>query len=127
MTKRTIHLLTLVLIIGAVSCKPKLEFSSVVTPKQAVQLMDHSSDLIVLDVRTVDEAAEGKLESAEVLDVTSDNFVTSIKGFDTTATYLIYCKSGLRSQKAAAMMEENGFKNLYVMDGGYEDLKALTK
>lgn len=76
-------------------------------------------NVVILDVRTPEETAEGMIEGAEQLDYNADNFEAEIEKLDKEKTYLVYCRSGNRSGKACALMAEKGFKNLYNMKGGY--------
>ncbi len=73
----------------------------------------------ILDVRTPGEIAEGVISGATLfLDYQSADFETQLESLDKEKTYLVYCRSGNRSGKAAAMMEGKGFKKIYNLDGG---------
>ncbi|NYT18626.1 MAG: rhodanese-like domain-containing protein, partial [Methanobacteriales archaeon] len=43
---------------------------------------------------------------------------------DKDKNYLVYCKSGMRSKKAAKIMDEMGFKNLCTMKKGFQNWVA---
>ncbi|ADR20609.1 hypothetical protein MATR_17660 [Marivirga tractuosa] len=76
---------------------------------------------VVLDVRTAQEYAEGKIPGSENLDVLkTDLFTTSIKKLDKDKTYYVICRSGSRSLKAATQMKEAGFKNVINITGGMQ-------
>jgi rhodanese-related sulfurtransferase len=78
-----------------------------------------NGDKVVLDVRTAQEYAEGKIAGSENLDVLkTDLFTTSIQKLDKDKTYYVICRSGSRSQKAANQMRESGFKNVFNVTGG---------
>jgi intracellular sulfur oxidation DsrE/DsrF family protein len=47
------------------------------------------------------------------------NFKTAIEGWDRSKTYLLYCRSGKRSQVALAQMKASGFERVYDLQGGY--------
>lgn len=77
---------------------------------------DHKS--ILLDVRKPEEYAEGHLEHAINLDWTNtDSFMQYTIQADTTLTYYIYCKSGIRSHKAASAMKRRGLKTKEMKGG----------
>ncbi len=76
-------------------------------------------DVILLDVRTPAEIAEGKIEGALELDIQSPDFAQKIDELNKEKTYLVYCRSGGRSSKACTMMADKGFKKLYNLDGGF--------
>ena len=73
-------------------------------------------DTIILDVRTPQEFAEGHLEGAQLLDVTSGELAAALPNLDPDAEYVIYCRSGNRSAQAASIMRDHGFE--HVIDAG---------
>jgi len=82
---------------------------------------------IVLDVRTSQEYAEGRIEGSKNLDVLkTDLFTTSIEKLDKSKTYYVICRSGTRSQKAANQMKEAGFKNVFNITGGMQAWEAAN-
>ena len=76
----------------------------------------------VLDVRTAPEYMLGHLQPAQNLNVNDDNFAQQVAKLDTSKTYVVYCRSGKRSSKAADIMYQKGFRHV-VNGGGYDDLK----
>jgi rhodanese-related sulfurtransferase len=79
----------------------------------------HKRKVTVLDVRTPEEYAEGHLHHAVLINVLdSTAFVSKVQSLKKNRTYLIYCKSGRRSGKALVMMQQQGFRKLYQLDGG---------
>lgn len=76
-------------------------------------------DVVILDVRTPTEIAQGKIDGAIELDVKSSDFQEKIKELDKDKTYLVYCRSGRRSVAACDIMEKEGFDDLYNLLGGY--------
>lgn len=76
----------------------------------------------VLDVRTPVEFMTGHLEQARNLNVSNDDFAQQVAKLDTSKTYVVYCRSGKRSSKAADIMYQKGFHHV-VNGGGYDDLK----
>lgn len=85
----------------------------------AKSMMSDNPSLIILDVRTPEETAEGKIENAIELDFKADNFKEGLEKLDKTAPYLVYCRSGKRSANASQMMTEVGFSNVHNLLGGY--------
>ncbi len=76
-------------------------------------------DVVVLDVRTPGEIAEGKIDGAMEIDFRAEGFSEKLDGLDKGKTYLVYCRSGGRSSNACKMMSEKGFGSLFNLDGGY--------
>lgn len=82
---------------------------------------------IVMDVRTAGEVAEGYIQGATVFtDVTGNTFQNDIVTLDKNKTYLVYCRSGARSGRAAQMMIDAGFTNVYNLDGGISNWSGPT-
>jgi rhodanese-related sulfurtransferase len=79
------------------------------------------SGVVILDVRTPGEFAEGFIEGAQNIDFQSENFENEIAALDKKATYAIYCRSGNRSGQAAKIMHDAGFHDVYNLDGGVID------
>ena len=73
--------------------------------------------VIILDVRTAAEFAEGHIPNAVNIDVLSDYFTADISALDKTLEYAIYCRSGKRSVDAATAMEEIGFSTSNLTGG----------
>ncbi|SMG10514.1 Rhodanese-related sulfurtransferase [Marivirga sericea] len=92
----------------------------------AIEFTDDNEQL-VLDVRTPQEYAEGKISGSQNLDVLkTDLFTTSIEKLDKEKTYYVICRSGSRSQKAADLMTEAGFKNVKNITGGMQAWEAAN-
>ena len=77
------------------------------------------NNIILLDVRTEDEFNAGHIENAQLIDVKKSDFADRIKSLDPEKTYLVYCRSGVRSVKAAVILSDNGFSKVYNLLGGY--------
>ncbi len=80
--------------------------------------MDHP-DVIILDVRTPEETAQGKIEGAIEIDVNDPSFDEKIQALDKEKIYLVYCRSGVRSVTSCNKMADQGFTRLYNLKGGY--------
>jgi len=76
--------------------------------------------LVVLDVRTPEEFAEGHMGEAVNLDIRSADFGKRLDRLDRSVPYLVYCGRGLRSAQAIARMQLAGFRELYDLTGGLE-------
>ena len=89
--------------------------------KAAFQAKMGEPGIVLLDVRTPEEIAQGKIEGAGEIDFKSEGFEAAIEQLDKDKTYLIYCRSGNRSGKACRLMAGKGFKHLCNLKGGYLD------
>lgn len=90
-----------------------------VSVKQAKKLIASHKDMIVLDVRTPEEYADGHLPGARMINVMDATFAEKIAKLNKEDKYLVYCRSGKRSLNAINKMAEMGFKDLTNMKGGY--------
>lgn len=78
-----------------------------------------STDYVVLDVRTPGEIAAGKIGDPVELDYFAPSFSADLAKLDKSKKYLVYCKVGGRSAKAAQRMVDMGFTNVYNLQGGF--------
>lgn len=92
--------------------------ATLVDAAAANDLINDNPGLVVLDIRTPEEVAGGTLPGAQVIDFYSSSFQQEIAALDHDATYLVYCRSGSRSEQATRMMADLGFSDVYELDGG---------
>lgn len=85
-----------------------------------VQAMDLLEDmqLMVIDVRSSEEAEEDLLVEDAVNIEMDDNFEERIEMLPKDRKYLVYSENGVRSQRAAKVMDEKGFAEVYNLTGG---------
>lgn len=83
------------------------------------QVLDSESDPQIIDVRTVKEFKEGHIRNSQNICVSDDNFEERASALDKNKPVYVYCRSGKRSAKAAEILKEMGFKEVYDLDGGY--------
>jgi rhodanese-related sulfurtransferase len=85
---------------------------------EAGQMLKKNSLLIVLDVRTAGEYAQGHIKNALNIDANQPDVKDKLGRLDKNATYLIYCRTRNRSGVVANYMVKNGFLSVYqVVDG----------
>lgn len=91
----------------------------VVTPQEGADLLaDPASNRVILDVRTPEEFAEGHVEGAVMIDFYEPDFAEQIAGLDRDGSYLLYCRSGNRSEQARTLMADLGFSDVADVEGG---------
>lgn len=79
----------------------------------------NDANSVILDVRTNDEVAEGKIPNAINIDIyKGQGFIYELEELDKSKNYYVYCRSGGRSGQACAIMNQLGFKNAYNLSGG---------
>ena len=86
-----------------------------------------AKDVVVLDVRTPEEFKAGRVPGAQNVDVKGEDFAERIKSLDKDQTYLVYCRTGRRSNAATAMMKELGFGKLYNFSGSMLEWEKAGK
>lgn len=104
--------------------------SASATPKLSIEEFAAKAaepNIIVLDVRTPGEFAQGRLANAINIDFQSGYFEEEVSKLDKNATYAVYCRSGNRSGQAVKIMADLGFTDMYDMDGGVIDWAAAGK
>ena len=77
-----------------------------------------NENIVVLDVRTPKEVAQGVIQGAKVIDFFGDNFKVELGKLDKSKTYMVYCKSGGRSSKACKALEDAGISTYHNLKGG---------
>ena len=81
--------------------------------------LQNDKDLVVIDVRNTGELSSGVIPKSIHINVMESSFTTKVKELDRTKTYVMYCRSGLRSARACQIMAKNEFKDLYNLKGGF--------
>lgn len=75
-----------------------------------------------IDVRTVEEYESGHIDNAVNYDISNkDTFLIQIQKLDKNLPVYLYCKMGGRSNRAANLLKEQGFKKIFDYSGGYND------
>ena len=90
-----------------------------VTQKKFQRLIN-KKNAVLLDVRTAEEYKSGHIPGARQIDVQkTDDFKRQIESLDKNKIYLLYCRSGKRSNAAKMLMNTMGFTKLYDLEGGF--------
>lgn len=75
-------------------------------------------DLMVLDIRTPEEFAEGHIAGSINIDFYAPDFGDRLAELDPDARYVLYCRSDNRSGQTMPALEELGFSDVAELDGG---------
>lgn len=78
------------------------------------------NSVILVDVRTPEEFAEGHLENARNINWYDADFANQFEGMDKGETLYVYCKKGGRSARAQQLLDSLGFANVVNLEGGYD-------
>ncbi|NND01967.1 MAG: rhodanese-like domain-containing protein [Acidimicrobiia bacterium] len=106
------------LVVGCGGTTTEATFELVAPPVAAEVIADGAP--VVLDVRTPEEYAEGHLADAVLIDFYDTDFADQLNELDKDATYVVYCRSGNRSQGAINTMRELGFTDVFEVAGGIQ-------
>lgn len=89
-----------------------------VTPLNPAQFQEKSGAGIVLDVRTPEEVAAGKIPGAMAIDFYQTDFLTKVGELPKDREIYLYCAVGGRSSQAAEQLIQQGFTKVYHLEGG---------
>ena len=92
-----------------------------------IEEFDHlrkSNDVQLVDVRTAEEVANGRIEGSVNMDFKGSDFSSLLETLDKDKLVLLYCASGARSGRALELMKNSGFKEVYNLDGGLKAWQA---
>lgn len=79
---------------------------------------------IILDVRTVEEYEEISIPNAILANILEPNeFMNVVEKLEKKSKIFVYCRSGVRSQKACNILDQLGFKETYNLNGGILEWK----
>jgi phage shock protein E len=84
------------------------------------------AEAVILDVRTPKEYERSHVKGAINVDIKSDGFENEIEKLDHSADYVVYCKSGKRSTKAAEQMKAAGFTSVRNLGSARDASKHLN-
>jgi phage shock protein E len=96
-----------------------------ITAAEAKTLMLDNPKIEILDVRTPAEYGAGHLKKSKNVDFLGSEFLKNIENLDPNITYLVYCAVGGRSNKAAKLMQKQGFNSVYNSKDGFSELKKV--
>ena len=76
----------------------------------------------LIDVRTAEEYEADHIGNAMNFNIIDrKNFIDQIKDLDKSKPVYVYCKIGGRSNRAAKLLKEKGFLEIFDYSGGYND------
>lgn len=87
-----------------------------ISPDEAAKLIDQGAQ--VVDIRDTQSYFTQHVDGALCLG--SDNLHDFIQEADLDAPLVVYCYHGISSQSAANLLADQGFEEVYSLDGGFE-------
>lgn len=121
-----IFIASICLSLGALfSCQQKGDFKSVSVEEFSTIIIDPGVQR--LDVRTVAEYSEAHIPGSININVLDKEFpAIADSTLQKEKPVAVYCRSGKRSKKAAALLSEKGYM-VYDLDEGFEGWKKAGK
>lgn len=91
------------------------------TPEQLLKFYEEKKDFLIIDTRNWYESKIGRFKNALTPQIT--HFREWTKVVETLSEYkdktiVTYCTGGIRCEKASAYLREQGFKDVYQINGG---------
>ena len=87
-----------------------------VSPADAYVLISQRPELYLLDVRTLGEFQQARLEGARLIPI--DQLVQRLGEVPTNRPVLVYCAVGSRSAQVVSYLARQGYPELYNLYGG---------
>lgn len=85
---------------------------------QLIQLSESTPDLQIADIRDAASFESGHIEGA--INLSNENLASFIAQADMDLPLIVICYHGISSQSAAQYLVEQGFDQVYSLDGGYQ-------
>jgi predicted sulfurtransferase len=108
---------------GAASIDPAQEPAPYLSPRTLKAWLDEGREVVLLDTRNAYEVAYGTFEQALELPGLDHfrDFSAQLDQLDESfkqKTIVTFCTGGIRCEKAAPLMQQKGFEDVYQLEGG---------
>ncbi len=87
--------------------------------------LEATTDARLIDVRTPGEFRDGHLPGSININWEGDAFKEEVRIFDKNQPIFVYCQAGGRGTSAAHYLSEQGFKEVYNLDGGFMEWQTV--
>jgi rhodanese-related sulfurtransferase len=94
-----------------------------VSPAQAATIIEQNAgeaNFAILDIRTPEEFAAGKIEGSINIDFYASDFREQLDALDKDTHYLVYCNSGNRSGQSLSDFRDLGFAQVDNLESGIQ-------
>ena len=92
--------------------------------KEAFAAAIKESGVQIIDVRMPPDYEQGHIENAININFFDPEFKHKLLELNRKKTYYLYDKNEKTAYRSMKFMEDNNFKNVYMLKGGYETWKA---
>ena len=97
-----------------------------ITPQEARELLAENKEVVLLDVRTIEEYEENHIPGSTLIPLDRIKNEAEAKLTNENAPILVYCRSGRRSKIASNELINMGYKNVFDL-GGINDWPYETE
>ena len=75
-------------------------------------------DYMIIDIRTPEEHYQSRIDGAKLMNLYDPSFKREVEKLSKEGKYVIYCRSGSRSNIALSIFKKAGIKNVFHLSGG---------
>ena len=118
--------LTLMLLLAGAACA-QAQQETVLAVADFEKEVTSNKEKVILDVRTPSEFNSGHLAQAKLMNVNDKNFTQQISTLPKDKPVYVYCAAGVRSNKAAKILRQQGFTHVFELSGGIQAWQAAGK
>ena len=118
--------LTLMLLLAGAVCA-QAQQETVLAVADFEKEVTSNKEKVILDVRTPSEFNSGHLAQARLMNVNDKNFTQQISTLPKDKPVYVYCAAGVRSNKAAKILRQQGFTHVFELSGGIQAWQAAGK
>ncbi len=118
--------LTLMLLLAGAACA-QAQQETVLAVADFEKEVTSNKEKVILDVRTPSEFNSGHLAQARLMNVNDKNFTQQISTLPKDKPVYVYCAAGVRSNKAAKILRQQGFTHVFELSGGIQAWQAAGK
>lgn len=121
-TRMLVRIKKEIISMGVPTIKPAVKTSPKISAERLKEWLDSGKDVTLLDVRNDYEVEIGTFKEAMPIGV--DSFrefpekIKSLPGNLKEKPIVMFCTGGIRCEKAGPIMEDEGFQEIYQLDGG---------
>lgn len=119
--KNVLSILSLILVFSFWSCNGQTKQGATVqnVDVKTFESLIEKGNTQLIDVRTTREYQEGHIEGCSLHNIRNSDFEANMEKLDKSKPVLVYCKSGGRSARAADILIQKGFTQVYNLEGGF--------
>lgn len=110
-----------------IACGSGTEGVTRLNPDEFEAKLKSLEDVLLIDVRTPEEFAEGHIQGALLINFYDSNFEEKLSSLPKNQPVMVYCRSGNRSMQAVPSLQKLGFKDIFELYGGMNAWSSAKK